>query len=190
MVEAGRDRDSSTVPAENSSGWTINWTGALLLLLVATVVVIGWRWLSSDTDERVDRAVSTTSEPAGVGEQAAPPTTAPRSTTTTRPTSSTAPSSTTTVASERRVLITGEMKPCRYGSNCLAASFTIEGFETHPGEFVCVYPNSRTTLGFGDDDVVDACLTGDAGDTITIEVEGVRSATISERNLDGTEPSD
>ena len=41
-------------------------------------------------------------------------------------------------------------------------------------------------IPFNKDTVDDACFTADDGDTITIEVEGVRSATISERNLHGT----
>ncbi len=83
-------------------------------------------------------------------------------------------------------LISGEMKPCRYGSNCLVASFTIEGFDPHPGRFVCVYPNSRSDFGFKGNGVEDACLSGDRGDTISIEVDGVQSAEISEGNLDGS----
>ena len=77
------------------------------------------------------------------------------------------------------------MKPCRFGDNCLVAGFVIEGFDPHPGRFLCIYPNSQSDFSFNDNDVEEACLTGDAGDTITIEVDGVRSATISERRLDG-----
>ena len=98
----------------------------------------------------------------------------------------TAPLPSTTIRPERRVLISGEMKECRFGANCLAASFVIEGFEPHPGSYICIYPNSSTEIGFRDNDVIDACLTADQGDTITIEVDGVRSATISELDLDGT----
>ena len=89
-------------------------------------------------------------------------------------------------APDRQVLISGEMKPCRFGADCLVASFTIDGFDEHPGRFVCIYPNSRSDFGFNDDGVDDACLTADDGDTITIEVDGIRSSTISEQNLDGT----
>jgi len=193
VVEAEPDGESSARQAGASSTWTVSWAGALHVLLIAAIALIGWRLLASaptgsQGDEgRGEGVVSETSEPAGVDDSSAP-STAPRpSTTTISPPSSTSPATTTTVASERRVIISGEMKPCRYGSNCLVASFTIEGFDPHPGAFACIYPNSTTNFGFGDDDVIDACLTGDEGDTITVEVDGVRSATISERDLDGTE---
>ncbi len=78
------------------------------------------------------------------------------------------------------------MKPCRYGDRCLVASFTIDGFREHPGRFTCIYPKSQSEFTFNDDGVDDACLTADDGDTIIIEVDGVRSATISEQDLDGT----
>jgi hypothetical protein len=91
----------------------------------------------------------------------------------------------TTGTPERRVLIEGEVKPCRFGDRCLVASFTIEGFEQTSGEFVCVYPNSSRQFSFSDGGRDDACLTADEGDTIAIEVDGVRSAVISEENLTG-----
>lgn len=75
------------------------------------------------------------------------------------------------------------MKPCRFGDSCLVASFTIVGFEESPGRYDCIYSNSQSEFTFNDDGSDDACLTGDAGDTITIEVDGVRSATISEQSL-------
>ncbi len=84
------------------------------------------------------------------------------------------------------MLISGEMKPCKYGASCLVASFEIVGFEEQPGRFDCIYPNSRRDFTFHEVSVADACLTGDAGDTIAIEVDGVLSATISEANLTGT----
>ena len=82
----------------------------------------------------------------------------------------------------------GEMKECRFGANCLVASFAIEGFDTHPGRFVCVYPNSRRDFTFNGDRVDDACVTADPGDTLAIEVAGVTSATISEDDLEGSGP--
>lgn len=183
-VEAGPDRELPVLPAGSSSGWEFNWRGALPVLLIAAVAVVGWRWLegapvgSEDADATVERDVSTT-EPTVVEQTS---TTGPRRSTTT---TSLSPAATTTVASEPRVLISGEMRPCRFGSNCLVASFSLEGFDEHPGVFTCVYPNSRTDRSFGRDVVDEACLTGDEGDTISIEVDGVKSATISERNLDG-----
>lgn len=163
----------------------------LSLILVVAIAVIAWRWLSGtavfsqDDDAPADRTVSTTTEPAATGDAAAAVTTLEQPVPSTGPPGPTVSSPTTTVASERRVLIRGEMKPCRFGSSCLVASFTIEGFDPHPGRFECIYPNSRRDFGFNNDGVDDACFTADDGDTIIIEIDGVRSATISEANLDG-----
>ena len=67
----------------------------------------------------------------------------------------------------------------------MVASFTIEGFEQTSGEFVCIYPNSMSQFSFSDGGREDACVTADEGDTIAIEVDGVRSAVVSEENLTG-----
>lgn len=185
MGDATTGHQSSTHPTDTSSGWTINWWGLAGLLLVAVIALFTWQWLGgSDADDAADeRVVSATSAPSDSVET----TTRDTTTTTTSPTSTTAePTTTTTTVPERQVLIRGEMKPCQYGANCLVASFTIVGFEPRPGRFVCIYPNSVRDFDFNKDQVDEACLTADAGDTITIEVDGVRSATISEQNLDGT----
>lgn len=166
------------------SGWMINWTGLAAIALVALVAVAGWRWLDGAGD---DEAVDAVSSPVTSDVTTVPSTVSRPSTTIVRqaPATTAAPT-TTTEPTERRVLISGEMRPCRFGDNCLVASFRIEGFEQHPGRFVCIYPNSRRDFGFRNDGVDEACLTADQGDTITIEVDGVQSATISEQNLDGT----
>ncbi len=62
-----------------------------------------------------------------------------------------------------------------------------DGFDEHPGRFTCIYPNSQREFTFNNDGVDEACLTADDGDTITIEIDGIRSATISEQQLDGPE---
>ena len=156
-------------------------------MLIAVIAFSAWRWVEGtdvfthddDSDGQLD---ITTTEPS-----AAAPTTVPvRTTTTSRPPpSSSVPSTTSPVAPERQVIIRGEMKACRFGSNCLVAGFSIVGWDQHPGQFVCIYPNSRRDFSFNNNGVDEACITADAGDTITIEVDGVRSATISEENLDG-----
>lgn len=191
MGAAGLGKESPSRPTGNSSGWTVNWRGLVAVLLIATTVVIAWRSLedspvgpnAGDRSDQLDP--STTSAPPQPVGQSAPGTSPGRSTTTTRRPRTTGPPATTTVAAARQVLISGETKPCRFGPNCLVASFTIDGFDEHPGRFVCIYSNSRNDFGFSNDGVDDACFTADIGDTITIEVDGVRSATISEQNLDG-----
>lgn len=164
-----------------SSQWTVNWWGLVALVLVALVTISMWRWLVDSGND--------SSEQLGVVDTSAPTDTTTPSTqppTTTIPPTTTQRSTTTTVASGPQVLIKGEMKPCRFGENCLVAGFTIDGFDEHPGRFVCIYPNSQSEFTFNNDGVDEACLTGDDGDTITIEIGGVRSATISEQDLDGT----
>ncbi len=188
MVDEGTGGagEGSSVPGGVTSTWSVNWQGLLVAALLVPIAIIGWRLIddpdsaaSGASDRDGSAAVVSTSSPSTVAPSttSAPPTTTPRVT---------APLPETTIQAERRVLISGEMKECRFGANCLAASFVIEGFEPHPDTYVCIYPNSSTEISFNDNDVIDACLTADQGDTITIEVGGVRSATISEQNLDGT----
>jgi hypothetical protein len=175
---------------ENGSGWMLNWWGLVPVLLVAITAIVGWRWLdgnsagSNDGDDslQIGEAPTTSSADSSAGSSAPEP-----STTTTMPLTPVLPS-TTSVAPDRQVLITGEMKPCKFGANCLVASFTIMGFDELPDRYLCIYPNSRRDFGLTNDRIDDACLTADRGDTITIEVDGVSSATISEAQLDGAEP--
>ncbi len=176
--------------AESSSGWTINWWGLVAVLLIAATTVVTWRWLAGSSgnndirSNQLDAGATTAPTDSLVG--TARSTTAEPSTTIRPDPTPILPSTTSMGAPDRQVLISGEMKPCRFGADCLVASFTIDGFDEHPGRFVCIYPNSRSDFGFNDDGVDDACLTADDGDTITIEVDGIRSSTISEQNLDGT----
>ncbi len=189
MADEGVDDQPLMRPTENSSGWAINWSGFAAVLLIGVICLIGWRWLDGSSGESsvADRAHSPATSVRSAADQAGVvPTPNPAVTTTRPPVTTTVASTTTTLTPDRRVLISGVMEPCRFGANCLVASFEIVGFDQHPGTFVCVYPNSQREFNFNDSDVVGACLSGDVGDTITIEVDGVRSATISEQNLDGT----
>lgn len=184
MADAGGN-EAEVVPGGNSSGWAFNWWGLVGLVIIVSIAFVAWRWIDGTGEASSETAgAANTSEPDG----SAPTTSVATrtTTTTTRPApATTAPPSTTTVPSERRVIIRGEMKACRFGASCLVASFRIEGFDPHPGSFTCIYPNSRSDFTFRNNGIEDACLTADAGDTITIEVDGVQSATISEENLDG-----
>lgn len=157
-----------------STTWTINWGGAIGVLVAFVVVLAVWQRL-----ENPDSDAATETRPTTAATEVTSPPTTVASTTTTSTT--TAP--TTTTVDPRRVLLSGEVKPCRFGRECLVAHLTIEGFDPHPGSYACIYSNSLSGFEFADDQVDDACLTGDTDDTITVEVDGVRSNTISEDDL-------
>ena len=76
------------------------------------------------------------------------------------------------------VTIVGRVAPCDFGSECLIVGFTIDGFDSQPTEFVCVFDDgSRYPFRFDSSGVERACATGDPTGSITIEVAGVRSET-------------
>lgn len=172
--------------AGRASEWSIEWWGILPVLAIALAAIVGWRatgGTGTGPDEgRTGGVAVTTTEPVAAATTSAPATTTSTTVATTVP-----PTGTTEPAgpAEPTVHIVGEMKPCRFGDDCLVASFTIEGFDEPSGRFTCIYPNSTREFSFQDDGKDDACLTADEGDTITIEVDGVRSATVSEQDLDG-----
>ena len=79
----------------------------------------------------------------------------------------------------RVVVIEGSTGPCKFGNSCLLAGFRVIGFPSGEKEYVCEFRDgSRYTYKFGARTVEYACATGARGDSITIEVDGVRSATI------------
>ena len=169
------------------SEWSINWAGAGVLLAVIVVGLVAWRSFGGDDNIASSGAVVAETTATTATSTVSPSTTGTLAPTTAAPTT-VAPTTTatTTTPSARRVLIRGEIEPCRFGDRCLVASFTIEGFEQTSGEFVCIYPNSMSRFSFSDGGREDACVTADEGDTIAIEVDGVRSAVVSEENLIGT----
>jgi hypothetical protein len=78
------------------------------------------------------------------------------------------------------VTIIGSVGPCRFGPECLLAGFALHNFDSQPTEFVCEFADgSRFTFHFNRQEVERACATGDPNDSITIEVDGVRSATFT-----------
>lgn len=152
------------------------------MLVLVIVVVMLWRAFEGGDDDTASSAGPTI---ATVAPSASSTTVSSSASSTTLPTPTTLAPSTTAATPEPRVLISAEMKPCRFSDDCLVASFTVEGFEQTSGQFTCIYPNSEREFSFQDDGKDDACITADEGDTITIVVDGVRSATVSEANLTG-----
>lgn len=127
-------------------------------------------------------APPTTSPPAtGPPSTVAPSTTQATSTAappTTGATTTTAPTSGPTTGP--RVEIAATIDQCGSSPNCLVASFSIVGFDSAPTEYVCEFGDGeRLAFGFGGDEVARACSTGSADASITIEVDGVRSATVT-----------
>lgn len=78
----------------------------------------------------------------------------------------------------RRVELSTRNEPCRFGSDCLVVGFSLVEFGTHSGAFVCEFASgARYEFRFEASTVATACMTGGSGDTITVEVDGVRSET-------------
>jgi hypothetical protein len=168
-------------PAVDGSGWGVNWWGFVPLALVGVLAFVAFRTVGfgggaaeGAPAASTERTTTTTVRPR--------PTTTTTTPTTTTPTTTTVPP--TTVPAGPVVRAWGEVKPCRFGDACLAVSFTIEGFpEPVPTSFQCIYPNSTRLFSFDGTGEVEACLTGDEGDTVFIDVEGVRSGPVSATNL-------
>ena len=115
----------------------------------------------------------------------APPTAAPTVAPTTPATEppptappATAPPAATVAPEGPVVTIIGRVGPCNFGAECLLAGFALHDFDSQPSEFVCEFADgSRYTFRFTRQVVERACARGDPNDSITIEVDGVRSAT-------------
>lgn len=106
-----------------------------------------------------------------------PTTTSPTSTSTTS--TSTAPTS-APPADGPRVLVDARIEPCRFADDCLIVGFRLDGFTSVPTEYVCEFEDgSRFTFSFRSDGVEDACATGSADAAITVEIDGIRSDTVT-----------
>lgn len=175
------------VPRPSASGWQVNWWGFVPLALVAVAAFVGFRALGLGDDDAAAVAAPTTTGAAAT--TVAPATTAAAPATTVAPTvaalaPTTPPPAAPTVPAGPRVVAWGEVKPCRFGESCLSVSFRVSGFpDPIPTAFRCVYPNSTRDFSFEGDGEVEACLTGDEGDVVYIEVAGVRSGPVSTANL-------
>lgn len=107
-----------------------------------------------------------------------PPTTQVTATTVQTVAPATSPPAATLPPDGPVVTIIGRVGPCDFGSECLLAGFALHNFNSQPSEFVCEFSDgSRYSFRFTRQEVERACATGDPNDSITIEVDGVRSAT-------------
>lgn len=115
-------------------------------------------------------------------------TTAPATATTAPPENTVDPTTSTTPTSdpdERSIVIRGRIEDCRFGADCLIASFSADGFPPE-GDYVCEFDDgSRFAFRYAGGGGLDACATSGASPSITIEIDGVRSATITREALDG-----
>jgi len=185
-VAVGRaGRSGGPPPEDRDRAWLFHWQGLLPLAIVGVLGAMGWRLVAAPDAGDTAAALP---EPAVV--ETAPATTRPvvvvtiaAPTTVAATVAAAPPVPPPTTVPQRVVTATGELKPCRFGASCLVISFAISGFDPHPGRFTCVYPNSRREFPFNGPAVEDACLSGDEGDTIHIEVDGVVSAPVSATNL-------
>jgi len=118
------------------------------------------------------------------------PTTTTSTTTTTSPTTTTtATTSTTTTRAPgdtRLVSVSGRVENCRFGPDCLVASFSLVGFATR-GTYICEFDDgSRFSFRYVGDGADDACARSGPSATITIEVDGVRSSQLTRGSADGS----
>lgn len=168
-------------------GWRVNWWGIVPLAVVAVLAFVGFRMAGLGDDDSADprRGAGSTapsSSTTTVPVRPQPATTVATAVTTAAPVVTTVPP--TTVPPGPAVQAWGEVKPCRFGDACLSVSFSVSGFpDPIPTTFTCIYPNSTREFSFTDTGKVDACLTGDEGDIVHIEVAGVRSGPVSADNL-------
>lgn len=100
------------------------------------------------------------------------------------PTSTEPATVTSATGAVRSVVVEARVEPCRFGEDCLVVGFTLDGFTTSPQEYVCEFEDgSRFTFRFDSGGVDTACAGGAAGTSITVEVDGVRSATVTRSDV-------
>lgn len=155
------------------------------------------------TDETVDVTGTTDDDPTtSIGNSISPPASVtpsvPPPTPTTEPASApsttspvdgppatsapatTAPTTTPPAGGGPVVDAFGRIEPCRFGDDCLVVGFRISGFDGSPSEYVCEFEDGgRFTFTFVGDGAEVACATGTSTAAITVEVEGVRSQTVT-----------
>lgn len=83
------------------------------------------------------------------------------------------------------MLISSRVEECRYGAACVIASFTVEGLPVDGG-YVCEFEDgSRFNFRYRGGGADDACAASGPNPSITIEVDGVRSATVTRESPAG-----
>ncbi len=172
----------STRPIAATTTTVITSTTTVTTVAATSTTAVSVTALPSST------SVSTTTTATSVG---AATTTSParRTTTTTTTTDTTSTTSTVTTTPVpgdlRQVAASGRLDNCSFGTDCLIASFLLVGFPTR-GEYVCEFDDgSRFTFRYIGDGADDACARSGSAPSITIEVDGVRSATLTRDSLDG-----
>lgn len=179
-----RSGDPSAPRPPRTSSWRINWIGIVPVAVLAVAAFVAWGVVTGDDDDSAGAGAATTTQPTRTTLRPRP--------TTPPATVRSAPPAPTTVAETApptepegpTVLAWGELKPCRFGDSCLAVSFRVTGFDPPEATFLCIYPNSTREFSFDGSGKIDACLTGDEGDVVIIEVADVQSEPVSADALD------
>lgn len=141
----------------------------------------------TSTSPRVATTTIPTTSPTSPATTTAPATSsiAPASTTDTSTTDTSTTSTSVPAGTDRRIDIRGRVEDCRFGADCVIASFSAIGFASE-GDYVCEFGDgSRFTFRYAGGGAIDACSTSGADPSITIEIDGVRSSTITRDEPDG-----
>jgi len=152
---------------------------------LAVAAYVAWGIVGSDDADTDAAAPTTTGAPDTTIRTAQQPPVPTVTAASTAPVSA-AP---TTTATPRAPTIHawGEVRACRFGDSCLAVSFTAAGFDPPAERFTCIYPNSEHDFSFDGEGKLEACLTGDEGDVVSIRIDDVVSSPVSAADL-GTPP--
>lgn len=85
----------------------------------------------------------------------------------------------------RSIEVRGRVEDCRFGADCVIVSFSAVGFPDE-GDYVCEFADgSRVTFRYAGGGAVDACAASGDSPSVTIEIDGVRSATITREEPEG-----
>jgi hypothetical protein len=128
---------------------------------------------NSESDEADVAATTGTSAPvvsSAISTSVAPAST-PAPTTT---------SSTTSVPTGPRIELSGRVEDCKHGADCVIVGFELIEFGAPQSQYTCEFADgSRFTFNFGGPGVTEACSASGPSPSITVEVAGVRSATVT-----------